>query len=312
MRETDRHASRQRGGDDLRAMRAAAVLTVLRRVLAANLAVALAKIGYGYLSGAVSIVSDGFHSLADAFSNIVALVGVRAARRPPDQDHPYGHRKFETLAAAAIFILLLLAVLEVLRTAWGRFESGAAPDVTTASFLVMAATLAVNIAVVRYERRAAERLASEVLFADAMHTRSDVLTSLAVLAALGGVELGWPLADPVAALFVAGFIGHAGSRIARDSARILADRVVMDEADVREVVMSVPGVLGCHRIRTRGSVDHVFLDLHVWFDPATRLDRAHALSHEVKDRLMARYPQIRDAIIHLEPPPGITEALESR
>jgi cation diffusion facilitator family transporter len=279
------------------------VAAVLRRVLVANLAVAGAKLLYGYLTGAVSIVSDGFHSLTDASSNVVALVGVRAARKPPDDDHPYGHRKYETLAAAGIFVWLLLVVLEVLRAAWDRIRRGAIPEVTAASFLVMAATLLVNVAVVRYERRAAEHLASEVLFADAMHTWSDVLTSLAVIAALIGVRLGWPLADPMAALVVAGFIGRAGYLIARDTARILADRVVMDEDDLREVVMSVPGVLGCHHIRTRGSADHVFLDLHVWFDPATRLDHAHALSHEVKDRLMARYPQIRDAIIHLEPPP---------
>lgn len=276
-------------------------------MLVANLAVAGAKIGYGYLTGAVSILSDGFHSLTDAASNIVGLVGVRAARKPPDREHPYGHRKYETLAAVGIFMFLLLVMLEILRAAWARFQSGEVPQVSGASFLLMLISVAVNLAVVRYERRAAERLASEVLFADAMHTWSDVLTSVAVLAALGGVEAGWPLADPVAALVVAGFIGHAGYQIARDSSRILADRVVMDEEDVRAVVMSVPGVLGCHQIRTRGAADHVFLDLHVWFDPATRLDRAHALAHEVKDRLMARYPQIRDAIIHLEPPPAEAE-----
>jgi cation diffusion facilitator family transporter len=148
-------------------------------------------------------------------------------------------------------------------------------------------------------------LASELLLADSMHTRSDLLTSVTVIAALGGVGLGFPMLDTVAALVVAVFIGKAGYAIARDTSRILSDRIVIAEENLREVVMAVPGVVGCHRIRTRGSSDHVFLDLHVWLQPDTRLDRAHAVSHVVKDRLMARYPQIVDAIIHIEPPPSL-------
>ena len=167
----------------------------------------------------------------------------------------------------------------------------------------MGATLIVNLIVVRYERSAGERLESEVLIADALHTRSDVLTSLAVIIALLGGLVGFPLLDPLAAAVVAVFIGHAGYKIARDASRILSDQVVIAEEEIRGVVMAVPRVLGCHRIRTRGPADHVFLDLHVWMAGDTRLDEAHRLSHEVKDRLMARYPQIADAIIHIEPPP---------
>jgi divalent metal cation (Fe/Co/Zn/Cd) transporter len=124
-----------------------------------------------------------------------------------------------------------------------------------------------------------------------------------VIAALTGAALGFPLLDPLAAAIVVGFIGYAGYAIARDASRILSDEIVIAEADIRAVVMSVPEVLGCHQIRTRGSADHVFLDLHVWMAANTRLEEAHSRSHEVKDRLMARYPQIRDAIIHIEPPP---------
>ena len=148
-----------------------------------------------------------------------------------------------------------------------------------------------------------ERLGSEVLLADAMQTRGDVWTSLTVIAALVGARLGLPILDPLAALVVAGFIGYAGYQIARATTGILSDRIVIADADLERVVMSVPGVLGCHQIRTRGSADHVFLDLHVWLPPDMRLTDAHALSHVVKDRLMARYPQIADAVIHIEPPP---------
>ena len=281
------------------------VTGVLFRVLFLNLLVAAAKIAFGYASGAISILSDGFHSLTDAASNVVGLVGVRAAVRPPDEDHPYGHRKYETVAAAAVTVFLLLVFVEVLRNAFNHLTGRSAPhEIALTGLVVMVLTVVVNVFVIRYESREAERLASEVLLADAMQTRGDVWTSLTVIAALVGARSGLPILDPLAALVVAAFIAHAGYQIARATTRILSDRIVIAESDLAQVVMSVPGVLGCHQIRTRGSADHVFLDLHVWLPPNMPLTDAHALSHVVKDRLMARYPQIADAIIHIEPPPS--------
>ena len=284
------------------------VTRVLVQVLALNVLVAGAKIAYGSYSGAVSILSDGFHSLADSMSNVAALVGIRVARKPPDVDHPYGHRKFETLAAGVIAAFLVLVLVEVVQTAIVRLRHGAAPEITGAAFVVMVGTLLVNLAVTTYEQRKGRALTSEVLIADAMHTRSDVYTSLAVVAALVGTRLGYPMLDPLAALVVSGFIAHAGWEIAVSTSNVLADRVVIEEDELRRVVLGVPGVLGCHKIRTRGSADHVFLDLHLWMNGGMRLDEAHEKSHVVKDRLIERFPQIADAVIHLEPPPrGWTE-----
>jgi cation diffusion facilitator family transporter len=285
--------------------RYAAVSRVLVRVLFLNLAVALAKIAFGYASGAISVLSDGFHSLTDAAANVVGLVGVHAAGRPPDEDHPYGHRKYETVAAAAVTLFLVLVVIEVLRNAFNHLAGRSLPhEISIASFVVMLVTVAVNLLVIAYESRAATRLGSEVLLADAMQTRGDVWSSLTVIAALIGARAGMPILDPLAALVVAGFIGHAGYQVARATTGILSDRIVISDADLERVVRGVPGVLGCHRIRTRGSADHVFLDLHVWLPADMRLTDAHDLSHVVKDRLMARYPQIADAVIHIEPPPA--------
>jgi cation diffusion facilitator family transporter len=276
---------------------------VLVRIFYLNLLVAVAKISFGYASGTISILSDGFHSLTDGASNIVALIGLRIARKPPDANHPYGHRKYETLAAAAIALLLVIIMIEVAQTAFHRFRAGTAPTVTLASFAVMLVTLGINLIVVRVERRAAERLSSELLMADAHHTRSDVLTSIAVIVALAATAIGYPALDPLAALVIVAFIGHAGYEIARDAAMILSDQMVISEEDIRRVVESVPSVLGSHHIRSRGSTDHVFLDLHIWLDGEMPLTQAHAVSHQVKDLLMERYPQIVDAIIHIEPPP---------
>jgi cation diffusion facilitator family transporter len=279
------------------------VVRVLYRVLWANLAVAVAKIVLGYLTGAVSILSDGFHSLTDSASNVVALVGVSVARRPPDANHPYGHRKYETMASLAILVFLVIVLVQVLSAAADRLLNGGTPRVFPEGIGLMTATLIVNVFVVSYELRAARRLRSEVLAADAKHTRSDVLTSGAVLGALLGVWWGYPLLDPLAALLVAGFIGHACWAIAQEASRILSDEIVIAEADVRAVVQSVPEVLGCEKIRTRGSADHAFLDLHLWLDGAMSLQHAHTASHVVKDRLMAKFPQLADVVIHIEPPP---------
>jgi cation diffusion facilitator family transporter len=280
------------------------VTRVLLRILVLNLLVAVAKIVLGSISGAVSILSDGFHSLTDGASNVVALVGVRLARQPPDEDHPYGHRKFETMASVGILIFLVVVLVEVVRAALARLESPRAPEVGALAFWVMGGTLAVNIVVVLYERREARRLNSEVLAADAHHTASDLATSLTVIAALIGVRLGYAWLDPAAALVVAGFIAYACWEIFADTSNILGDRMVIDESRIRDVVKEVPEVVGCHHIRTRGSADYVFLDLHVWLDGALPLDEAHRLSHVVKDRLMTRFPEIKDAVIHIEPTPA--------
>ena len=284
--------------------RASDVSLVLYRVLVLNLAVATAKIALGLTTGAVSVLSDGFHSLTDTASNVVAIIGVRIAAAPPDDDHPYGHRKFETMASVGILLFLLLVLLEVLSAAWERLRSGSQPTITALTFIVMGATFAVNLAVVFYERRAAARLTSEVLLADAHHTLSDLLTSATVMFALIGVQFGYPWLDPAAAFVVAAFIGYACWEIFRSTSGILADRIVIPEDEIRGVVSSVPDVVGCHNIRTRGTADFVFLDLHIWMDAQMPLERAHSLSHVVKDRLMATFPQIKDAIIHIEPPPN--------
>jgi len=219
----------------LTAARYEAVSRVLGRVLLFNVTVALAKLALGYATGTVSVVSDGYHSIADSASNVIGLIGLRYSRKPPDVDHPYGHRKFETLAAGGIFMFLVLAVVEIGRTAIKGLGSAEPPHVSWISFAVMLATLGINLGVVRYEGA--------------------------------------------------------------------ADRVVIDEEQIRDAVMGVPDVLGCHHIRTRGSFDYVFLDLHVWLPADAPLRDAHRVSHVVKDRLMERFPQIADAIIHIEPPP---------
>lgn len=283
--------------------RTSEVSTVLYRVFFLNLIVAAAKIALGLSTGAVSVLSDGYHSLTDTASNIVGLIGVHLAGAPPDDDHPYGHRKFETMASLGILIFLILVLREVLSAAWARLHESSQPTINAMTFVVMGGTFLVNLGVVIYERRVGRRLQSEVLIADSHHTASDLMTSATVIAALVGVKLGYLWLDPVAALVVAVFIGYACWEIFVSTSGILADRFVIPEEDIQAVVKTVPEVIGSHHIRTRGSADFVFLDLHLWMDANMSLDKAHSISHVVKDRLMLRFPQIKDAVIHIEPPP---------
>ena len=286
--------------------RTSEVSGVLYRVLFLNLIVAAAKIALGLSSGAVSVLSDGYHSLTDTASNVVGIIGVRIAGAPPDDDHPYGHRKFETMASLGILIFLIIVLREVLSAAWERFQTGGEPTINALTFIVMGGTFAVNLGVVFYERSAGRRLMSEVLLADAQHTLSDLMTSATVIAALIGVKFGYVWLDPVAAIVVAVFIGYACWEIFNSTTGILADRFVIPEEEILKVVQTVPEVIGSHHVRTRGSADFVFLDLHIWMNADMKLEDAHRLSHVVKDRLMARFPQIKDAIIHIEPPPKET------
>ena len=286
--------------------RASVLTRVLARVLVLNLAVACAKLGFGYATGAVSIISDGFHSLTDGASNVMGIVAMRAARKPPDEDHPYGHRKYETLAAAGIFVFLLLVVIEVVRAALGRLRGSEPPDVTPASFAVMIVTLAVNLLVVRYEAERGRALKSELLLADAAHTRSDVLTSCAVhrVARRRLARL------PACSIRSAGSWSRSSSRTPASrspATRQASSRTAwcMDEDDIRRVVMGVPGSAGLPpHPHARLGRSHVPRSARLVPQATRTLYEAHRLSHVVKDRLIEAYPQIADAIIHIEPPPS--------
>ncbi|MEP7290507.1 MAG: cation diffusion facilitator family transporter, partial [Chloroflexota bacterium] len=157
---------------------------VLTITLLLNFAVALGKIAIGSATGAISITADGFHSLMDGTSNVIGLVANRLAGKPADEGHPYGHRRFETIAALMIGILLLLTAWEIISSALERFTSGEKPEVNPLVFVVLIVTLAVNLFVSRYEKREGQRLKSELLIADAANTGADVFVTLSVLVSM--------------------------------------------------------------------------------------------------------------------------------
>ncbi|NDY41693.1 cation transporter [Dissulfurirhabdus thermomarina] len=287
---------------------------VLAGVLALNLAVAAAKLGYGSLTSSLAMVADGFHSLFDGTSNVIGLLGLTLAARPPDRDHPYGHGKYQTYAAGAIGLLLLATAWKVGSGAWSRLINGSeAPQVTAASFLVMGGTVVVNAVVTLWERRAGRRLRSDILLADAGHTASDLWVSLGVIASLAAVRAGHPAADPLVGLGVAGVIFWTAFGILRECGTTLSDKARIDPDRLCDVARSVPGVLDCHSIRTRGSAAEVYVDLHVQVAPEITVADGHAVADGVERAIRTALDQVVDVVVHVEPhTPGVENRSKSR
>ncbi|MBI5018535.1 MAG: cation transporter [Deltaproteobacteria bacterium] len=275
---------------------------VLWVILFLNVAVALAKLLYGLAIHSVAMQADGFHSLFDGTSNVVGLIGMRMAGRPADRDHPYGHAKYETYASAAIGAMLLLAAWRVGSAALARLlDGGIAPSVNASAFGVMGVTLAVNLFVTAYERRRGRELRSEILLADASHTSSDILVSLGVVAGLVAVKLGYSKADPVIALLVAVAIGWAAWQVFQQASETFSDTARLPAETVCAVALGVPGVLGCHSIRTRGLASEVHVDLHIQVDPKATVQAGHAVAEAVERQVCERFAEVSDVIVHLEP-----------
>jgi cation diffusion facilitator family transporter len=274
---------------------------VLVVVLGLNFVVAAAKIFYGVTSRSVAIRADGIHSLFDCGSNIVGLVGLWVATRPPDAGHPYGHRKFESMAALLIGYGVLLGLMEVLRSLIDAVRSGSTPEIDALGFVIAGGTLAINLGVSRYERRAGRRLDSEVLIADSRHTLGDSFATMGVLAGFMGVRLGYSSADLIAAVIVTFLIGLTAYQIFRRSFHSLLDVVELDPRQVIETAMGVAGVLDCHAVRSRAAAGITHVDLHIHVDPDMSVADAHDLTHEVEAAIRRRFRAVGDVIIHTEP-----------
>jgi cation diffusion facilitator family transporter len=287
-----------RSGPDRRAR----IRRVLVTVLVLNVAVALAKLGWGYVAGSVSMVADGFHSLFDGASNVIGLIGLGLAARPADRDHPYGHGKYETYASAVIGAMLALAAYSVGSAAIGRLLEGSPPPrVDAIAFAVMLGTLAVNLGVTFYERSAGRRMGSDILLADASHTASDVFVSVGVIAGLVAVRAGYPAADPLIALGVAGVIAYTALDVFRQATVTLSDAARIDPKLIAGVCLEVPGVLGCHNVRTRGSIAEVYVDLHIQVEPSATVTEGHAVAEAVEREVCHAFESVVDVVAHLEP-----------
>lgn len=280
-------------------------------ILALNWSVALLKLILGFFSGSMTIFADGLHSFSDGASNIIGLVALSIARQGPDQDHPYGHQKFETLASTAIAVLLFLVSFRIYKEAvLGLWTDRPAPDISWVSFGLMTFTLLVNFFVVLYERKKARELQSELLNSDALHTLSDIFVTLSVLVALVGIRARVPKLDALFALFIATVILVTAFRILKRSADILTDKAVIDRGLIERIVRSLKEVRDCHEIRTRGQKDDAYVDLHVLVDNQMSVLESHRVATLIENNIKKEIPGVRDVVVHIEPVSHGHEELE--
>jgi cation diffusion facilitator family transporter len=195
------------------------VKKVLLVTLCFNLLAWGLKFIFGSLTHSISMQADSLHSLLDAFSSVLGFVGVALAAKPPDAKHPYGHSKFESMSAIGIAILIFIGCFEIANDSLKRFDNGEIPTVTPSSFMIMVFAMIGNGVLSRWEGQMGHTFKSEVLIADALHTKSDFYASLVVIVSMLATKMGYPLIDPVAAFCIACVIGTAGVRILMTSIR---------------------------------------------------------------------------------------------
>jgi cation diffusion facilitator family transporter len=277
------------------------VRRVLGSIFVANIVVVVVKFSVGLDTNSLAVFGDALQSSVDAVNNIFALFVVRVASKAPDEDHPYGHAKFETLGALLIALLLALSIFELVRGAIARLLMGAPPlNVSGMALGLLVFTLAVNIVVVWFETRAGKRFKSDILLADALHTRTDVFITLGVLTGLGLARFGLAWADPVLAIIVAVLVGRAGYQILRRSIPSLVDERAFDQATIQREAEGVNGVVSAYSIRSRRAGDRQFAELTIAVDGGANVASAHRIADQVEDRLRDSL-QLDEVTVHVEP-----------
>lgn len=278
------------------------VRRVLLTTLVLNLSVALGKIIIGFITGALAITADGLHSIIDSSGNVVGLIATRMADRPPDEDHPYGHGRYETLAALAIGALLLVTAWEIIQGALERLMGGEPPQITPLAFIVMVSTLIINIFVSRYQIREGKRLGSQVLLADAANTSADVFVTISVLVSMGlVVTLGWQWADIVAALIITMLIGRAAWEVLSQTARVLVDTAPYSSDQLTQLLQEVPSVENVARVRSRGPLNAAHIDVDVQVAPEMTADQTAAIATAIREKLTDELNGISEIEVHFEP-----------
>jgi cation diffusion facilitator family transporter len=277
------------------------VRRILFWIFWANALLVGVKVAVGWAIGSLSVLGDAAHSGTDALNNLIALVAIYFAAAPPDERHPYGHGKFETLGAFVIAGFLSVTCFELLRSAVTRLLTGAPPPRPHLTAVgILAGTMVINILVAYYERRKGKELRSELLTADARHTQADVWVTLSVLAGLGLVRIGFGQADSILAILVAGVVARSGIEILRSTIPVLVDERAVDPEEVARVASAVEGVESVLEIRSRGRPGDGFAELTVRVNPATHVRRAHVIADEVERRVAGEL-ELKDVVVHVEP-----------
>ena len=278
------------------------VQRTLAIILVANVAVVAVKIVVAVRTGALSVLGATVESALDAMNNGIAMLLVGLAAAGPDEDHPYGHDKFETLGALAIVGFLSISCFELIRNAITQLVHGQLPDAATPLELtLLGSTAFVNVFVVWYERRRGRELGSALLLADAAHTGGDIVVTVLAFVALLLTRAGYGFIDPWLALVVAGVIAFSGYQILRATVPILVDQRGVDAAEIRRVVAAIRGIRGVPNVRSRTSASGtLFAEVTITCDGALSVAAAHELA-DAAERAIRDALGAADVTVHVEP-----------
>lgn len=282
--------------------RSAGVRRALMVVLLLNAASAALKVAVGARTGALTVLGAALESTLDMLSNGVAIAAITIAAREPDEDHPYGHEKFETLGTLAIVGFLSITCFELVRRSVAELAGEAAPPMANSlDAMLLLGSLAVNVFVVRYEQSRGRRFRSALLLADASHTASDILVTALAIGSLLLSHLGFLRADAVLGIVVALIIAWSGYQILRGSIPILVDARGVDAAQLMSIARGIPGVEGVRSVRSRRtSSGHLFVELTILVTGHTSVAAAHDLTDQV-EAAIGRQLGVADAVVHVEP-----------
>ena len=264
----------------------------------ANLAILVIKLIVGITTGSLAIIADALHSFSDLANNVVVWFVIRLSAQPPDRKHPYGHRKFETVAVFALAVLLFVIAIELVLRAFQRGETTVAQS--HLGIVLMVVVLAINIAITTWERHQAKKLKSDILHADASHTLSDVLTTVVVIAGWQLSVFGLFWADTFCTLGVALFVAYLAVGLLRRVLPVLVDEYAIEPGAISSNVMTVPGIRSVEQVRSRWLGSGVAVDMVVTVDPNISAAEAHDIS-EVAETLISDLFQVDDISIHIEP-----------
>jgi cation diffusion facilitator family transporter len=271
-------------------------------VLALNGLVALIKVVVGFKTGSLTVLGAALESTLDMFNNVIGMVLVSVAGRAPDEEHPYGHEKFETLGTLGIVGFLSISCFELLRRGVAALAAGEAPRaISPADVWTLAFVVAVNAYVVWYERRRGRALSSAFLIADAAHTQSDILVTLLAMGSLMLSRIGRGHLDAVLAIAVALIIAWSGVQILRQSIPVLVDQRAIDARELRDVVLAVPRIQDVRAIRSRStSSGHLFAEVTIAVPASTSVDEAHQLADAVEAAIERQFGAAQ-VTVHVEP-----------
>ncbi|WP_296650285.1 cation diffusion facilitator family transporter [Paraburkholderia sp.] len=268
-----------------------------------NLVLSFAQVIIGVVASSQALVSDGIHSLSDLVADFVVLLAGRQSRKGPDEDHPYGHRRFENAASFILGLLLLVVGGGMLWSAVVKFGNPAAiPRVHAAALWVASIALVAKESLFRYMLAVAKRIRSSMLAANAWHARSDAASSLVAALGIIGSLLGYPILDPVAALIVGVMVTRMGWQFAWAALNDLMDRAADEDevAAIRATLAAMPAIAGFHDLRTRKMGDMIVVDVHLEVNARLSLVEAHDIAAAVQRELVDKH-RVLNVMTHIDP-----------